>query len=668
MHPHRKVNDHLSRRSFLRNAVVGAAAASGGVFHIGRARAQSKGRIIMLGYDGMEPSVVEAMLERGELPTLKKLQGQGAYCHLTSTIPPQSPVAWNSYATCKNPGGHNIYDFIRRTPNGPRGPIPLVGTGKIEPPVLDEAGGLKSPAKGLNYRMGNPFWSVADAQGKRGKILNIPFAFPPDPLKHGIMISALGVPDLRGTTSTYFSLSDSFSAEQLREDLGGGQRIALSFSGADETRFSVPGPRDNRYRFGDPNAYTPTELHLQVNRKDKRGSILADGKKVEIEQGSWSEWLELRFTMSRDVEIRGITRFYPLEIGEQVRIYMACVQYHPDAPYTAFTEPESYSAALKGRFGMYKTIGWAYDTHALRQSDLDEEGFLKDIDYTMSWRDRLTLDELKRGECDFLLSGWTATDRVGHMFWRFRDEGHPLYDADAPEHWRKALEYTYKRADMQAAAVLEQLNEEDTLIVFSDHGFGSWRTEFNLNVWLQENGYLAVDNPKQAETGFLQGIKWSETRAYAVGLSSLYLNLAGRETGGVVAPEAADSLIAELQAKLAEVTDPATGSRVFSALYPGQVYSGEAKADAPDISLGYAPYYQNSRGTSRGGVTGPLFEPVKDKWSGEHASSDFKNCAGVLFTNKPLEKQEPHIKDLGVTMLAALAVDIPSDYEGDNIL
>jgi len=108
----------------------------------------------MLGYDGMEPSVVEAMLERGELPTLKGLQEQGTYCRLTSTTPPQSPVAWNSYATCKNPGGHNIYDFIRRTPKGPKGPMPLVGTGKIDPPVLDEGGSLKSPAKGTNYRMG----------------------------------------------------------------------------------------------------------------------------------------------------------------------------------------------------------------------------------------------------------------------------------------------------------------------------------------------------------------------------------------------------------------------------------------------------------------------------------------------------------------------------------
>lgn len=622
----------------------------------------------MLGYDGMEPSIVEDMLERGDLPAFRKLQEQGAYSRLTSTIPPQSPVAWNTYATCKNPGGHNIFDFIRRNPKGPRGPMPLVGTGKIEHPVLEMDGRLKTPATAINYRTGLPFWSVADGQGRRGKILNIPFAFPPDPLKNGIMISALGVPDLRGTTSTYFSLSDAFTAEELKEDLGGGRRMPLSFSGADETEFTVPGPRDNRHRFSDPGAYASTTLRLQINRKDQRGKVSADDKTVELQQGIWSDWLELRFAMSQHVEVHGITRFFPLEIGNRVRIYMTCVQYHPETPYTPFTEPPSYSAELKQRLGLYKTIGWAYDTHAVRQNDLEEDGFLKDIDDTMSWRDQLTLDELKRGEFDMLLSAWTSTDRAGHMFWRFRDEKHPFYKGDAPERWRTAIEHTYKRADIQTGAVLEQLRDDDTLIVFSDHGFGSWRTEFNLNVWLQQNGYLAVDNPQHADMGFLQGINWGETRAYAVGLSSLYLNLEGRETGGVVKPEEADALTAELQDRLGDIVDPNTGAKVFSGLYAENVYSGEAKADAPDISLGYAPYYQNSRRTSRGGVSGPLFEPVQDKWSGEHAASDYQDRAGILFSNKPLQKSEPHIKDLGVTALAALDVDIPSDYEGDNIL
>ncbi|MCK5862908.1 MAG: alkaline phosphatase family protein, partial [Candidatus Hydrogenedentes bacterium] len=376
----------------------------------------------------------------------------------------------------------------------------------------------------------------------RSKVLNIPFCFPPDSLKHGTMLSALGVPDLRGTTSTYFSLSDSFSKEQLTENLGGGKRVALSFDGADEAFIHIPGPRDLRRKFNETGAYTKAPLTIKVNRSDHRGIVAVDGKRVELEQGVWSEWLEMSFVMSDTVTVRGITRFFPQEIGEQTRIYMACVQYHPAAPYAPLSVPESYSAELKDRYGIYKTIGWAYDTHALRQNDIDEDAFLKDIEQTMAWRERLTLDELERGEFDMLLSAWTATDRAGHMFWHFRDEKHPYYVPDAPVRWRKALEYTYKRADEITGKVLEKLNDEDLLFVFSDHGFGSWRMGFNLNTWLRDNGYLSVANPEQAERGFLQGINWNETRAYAMGLSSFYLNLQGRETGGIVEPGKAESL------------------------------------------------------------------------------------------------------------------------------
>lgn len=657
-----------TRRRFLKAATIGTGLFAVRPFFIGKSRASNKGRIIMLGFDGMEPSVVDTMLERGELPNFQGLRRNGTYTHLTSTIPPQSPVAWNTFATCKNPGGHNIFDFIRRDAQNTSGPMPLVGTGKIDPPILTDEGSLKESAKGTNYRMGVPFWSVADSHGKRGKVLNIPYAFPPDPLQNGIMISALGVPDLRGTSSTYFSLSDSFTAKELNEELGGGRRLKLSFDGSDEAIFHVPGPRDIRRRFSDPQAFTTTTIRLQVMRQNKQGKVLTDGTSLDIEQGKWSDWLELRFDMSPSFSVFGLVRFFPLEIGDRIRIYMSCVQYHPEKPYTQFTSPENYSAELRGRFGLYKTIGWAYDTHALRQNDLDEEAFLLDIDYTNSWRDQLTLDELKRGEFDFLLSAWTDTDRVGHMFWRFRDSGHPYYVEDVPEKWRFALEHTYRHADELIGAVMEQINEEDVVLVFSDHGFGSWRTGFNLNTWLRDNGYLVVSNPEQANQGFLQGIDWGKTRAYAVGLSSLYFNLKGRESKGILTPDETEGLMEELIARLLEVRDPATGKKVFSNLYPNKVYSGEAMENAPDISLGYAPYYQNGRQTSRGGVGAALFDPVMDKWSGEHAASDYVNSPGILFTNRPLSKDLPHIKDLGVTALKFLGVEVPPDFEGEPIL
>ena len=170
----------ISRRNFL-GAVAASATAS--VFSIGRAKAQQKGRVVMLGFDGMEPSIVEAMIEKGELPNLALLQQRGGMHRLTTTIPPQSPVAWNSFATCQNPGAHNIFDFIRRKPRGPAGPLPLVGTGRVDPPTLAPDGSLVSAAQATNYRKGVPFWSVADEQGLRAKSTECSLLFPAGTVK-----------------------------------------------------------------------------------------------------------------------------------------------------------------------------------------------------------------------------------------------------------------------------------------------------------------------------------------------------------------------------------------------------------------------------------------------------------------------------------------------------
>ncbi len=657
----------MNRRQFLRRAGMGLAA--GSVFSIGRAGAQNSGRVIMLGFDGVEPRVIEEMLGRGELPNLARLRDQGGFYDLASTIPPQSPVAWNSFGTCKNPGGHNIFDFIRRDPRGKFGPAPYVGTGKLEPPKFGPDGSVTDPARGINYRKGTPFWSVADAQGRKCKIVNVPFVFPADSLKNGFMICGLGVPDLRGTSSTYFSLSDNVDDAKLKADIGGGQRAKLIFDGEGTSLFSAPGPRNTQFPFGDPKAYAKADIRFQVDRKGGRGKAESGGKTVELVPGQWSDWMELHFQVTGKYAVEGITRFYPFEISEGcVRVYMACAQFHPKAPYVSFSTPDEFSEVVAERFGLFKTVGWAFDTHALRQGDLDEDAFLKDVEQTMAWHEKLALDELDRSASDLFIAAWTATDRVGHMFWRFRDPKHPLYDGSAPERFAKALEMTYKKADAITGKVMERLKEGDTLFVLSDHGFGTWRTGFDLNAWLRENGYLALSDPGRAAGGFLQGIDWAKTKAYSVGISSLYLNLRGRETFGCVDPAEAQKTAAELRDKLLQVKDPATGQTVFADLHLRGVYKGEAMAEAPDMSLGYSRAYQSDKNCAIGGVKDKLFSPNDDKWSGEHAATEYTLCPGMLFTNRKLAKDRPHIQDLGVTALRLMGADVPSDYEGDKIV
>ena len=629
---------------------------------------EAKGRVVILGFDGVEPTILQDMIERGEAPNFAKLQQQGSFKKLQSTIPPQSPVAWTSFTTCKNPGGHNIYDFVKREPDGPRGPMPSVGTGKLINPKLGSDGGLTQPAEAIAYRKGESFWKVADQQGVKSKVFNVPFVFPPDELDNGTMLCGLGVTDLRGTTSTYTLLSDSFSQSQVDTRLAGGQRQKLNFDGSDTTVIQVQGPRDQRYKLRDPKGYTTAPVKIVVDRAGGAGMVEIAGTKTELKTGQWSEWCEIKFEMSPQFSAYAVSRFYPLEIGQEVRIYMACTQFHPKHPYVPFTEPSDFAEELHDRFGLFKTIGWAFDTHALRQDSLTEDAFLDDVEYTMNWRERLTLEEIDRGEFDLLISAWTATDRVGHMFWRYRDEKHPMHDPSGVAKYGTVIEDSYKKCDSIVGKVLAKLNEDDLLMVLSDHGFETWRTGFGINDWLEEQGYLTIKDRQQAERGYLMGIDWTKTKAYAIGLSSMYLNIRGRETGGIVDPGEAENLMKEIKEKLLQVKDPETGLAVFSNIYTREVFTGEAAAAAPDFSLGYARSYQGSKTAAKGAVGTGLFEKNDNKWSGEHAAADVAWCPGILFTNRKVESDFPDIRDLGVTALNYLGCDVPTDFEGEQLV
>ena len=621
---------------------------------------EAKGRVVILGFDGVEPTIVSAMMDAGELPNLAKLRDQGTFTPLESSSPPQSPTAWSSFTTSMHPGNHGIYDFLLRTPKNYR---PGVGFGSPVNPKLSTSGALATPATFKNIREGETFWKLASDQDARCKILSVPFAFPADTLEDGCMLAGLGVPDIRGTTSTFWLFSEAASAPA---SLSGGRKLPLQFSGGKATA-TIEGARNP-----DTREYTTTDIAFTVDRDAKSVEIGLPSTTVTLKEGEWSEWVEWDFEVTPQYTVSAISRFHVLEAGEQVRLYMTCLQFHPDKPYMEFATPESYASELKERYGKYKTIGWIFDTHALRQDALTDDLFLEDVEKTMTWREVLTLDEMDRGNFDLLVSAWTGTDRVGHMFWHHRDPKHPMHTQEGHAKYGQAVENTYKKMDSIVGEVMGRLEADDLLMILSDHGFHSFRRGFNVNTWLIREGYLAVSGNSNAATAtntkpFLMGYDWGKTKAYSLGLGSVFLNLQGREGQGQVKQSEADALIAEIREKLLAVTDPETGEKVFSAIYTRDYYSGRATTNAPDLQLGYAEGYQSTKDAAKGSAPEGLFEDNTDKWSGDHAASDIAISPGIFFSNKKIASDSPNLVDLGVTALEYLGREVPRKLEGESL-
>ena len=103
-------------------------------------------KVIVIGLDGLEPSIVERLLSQNELPNLQRIRTSGHYGRVRTTYPAQTPVAWSSFVTGTNPGGHGIFDFISRDPNTY---MPDIALNRFERPeeCTGAAQGCKSTAR-----------------------------------------------------------------------------------------------------------------------------------------------------------------------------------------------------------------------------------------------------------------------------------------------------------------------------------------------------------------------------------------------------------------------------------------------------------------------------------------------------------------------------------------
>lgn len=620
-----------------------------------------RGRVVILGFDGVEPLIVDEMLGANKLPNLAALQARGGYQRLLSSNPPQSPTAWSSFATCMRPGNHGIYDFLRRNPETY---LPGLGFGMTKSPQLAADGRLLEPASYVSFRKGETFWSIADRSGVRCKLLKVPYAYPPEPLSHGTMLCGLDAPDIRGTQSTFFSLSESLDKE---ESVGGGVCLPLKFE-ANTAVVQIPGlrrPSEGRF--------VCAPLKITADREGRRIAFEAQGQNFTLSEHAWSDWLEWTFQVTPQFAVRAISRIHVRQMVPSIEIYMTCLQIHPKTPYLPLSAPAEYAGQIADRHGLFSTVGWSDDTKGLERAVLGEEAFLEEAWKNMAWQESLTLEELSAGNFDLLIGGWTSTDRIAHMFWRFRDPGCPMYDEAGAKQFGQAIEETYARMDQSVGKIAAALNDDDLLIVMSDHGFHGFHKAFSVNTWLVRNGYLSVKSHQDASTAFtdekyLQGYDWSNTRAYGLGLGSIFLNLSGREGKGTVSAGEARALRAEIKDRLSTVIDPQTGKPVFGAVYTrDEVYRGSSENGAPDIQLGYLDGYQTNKTSAAGAAPAEVFSVNDDKWSGDHAASDVASSHGILFSNTALASNAAII-DLGVTALAHWGLQVPEAFEGRSLI
>jgi predicted AlkP superfamily phosphohydrolase/phosphomutase len=618
-------------------------------------------RFIVVGLDGQDPKLTDRFIQEGKLPNFAKLAAMGCYQRLRTTFPSISPVAWSTFSTGVQPARHNIFDFLDRDR---RTYLPVLSSTHIGRVTrVLKLGRFRIPLQRPELRLlrrSRPFWSILGDHYIWSTVLRVPITFPPDKF-YGAELSAMCVPDLLGTQGTFTLFTTRPQSGRFKE---GGARVELHRNGQGCVA-RLEGPPNSLVE-GEP----PLSLPLTV-RPDRQGHarVEIDGASHVLEVGKLSDWITLTFPAAPLVKVNGICRVLVSEMGEHVSLYVTPINIDPEKPAMPISHPGYYATYLSKKVGAYSTLGLAEDTWALNEGVTDDGTFLKQTYDIDAERERMFfagLDRLRRGS---LVCVFDATDRIQHMFWRYLDPNHPAGRGRETAEHRDAIEQLYRHNDALVGRVMAQLRDGDLLMVLSDHGFTSFRRGINLNSWLHANGYLTLKPGTDGSSEWLRDVDWSRTRAYALGLTGLFLNIKGREGEGIVEPGAeAAALRKELAGKLTGLRDEALGTvGITEAFETASLYTGPYLENAPDLLIGYNTGYRTSWDCATGVVAGAVFEDNTKAWSGDHCV-DPRQVPGVLFCNRPIDVSDPALIDIAPTALHLFGIEPPRYMEGKILM
>lgn len=621
-----------------------------------KGKGSSQRRLIVIGMDGLSPEILEPMMAKGELPNFSRLKEIGTYCRLETTNPAQSPVAWTSFITGLNPGKHRTFDFLFRNPQTYLPDLAL--TEFVAPKRFLTLGRSKFPLEQprfVKYYKGTPFWKYISEQKIPCIILNVPCTFPPDKI-HGRMLSGFGVPDIRGTQGTFSYYTTAFVSD---EDETSGKVFPVQLKG-DMIETYILGPRNTL-------AKEPTDvkipLHIKIDKKNKKVTILFQGKNEVIHLGKWSDWCRLTFRLNWFTRVKGICRFYLKSIEPEFGLYLSPINFDPEEAVFPISYPSSFAKKLSRKIGLYHTLGQAGETWALNGGKIDDETALEQYYLVLRENEKIFFSELKKFRHGLFVCVFMMSDTIQHMFWRYTDPKHPMYQEN--EKFKNVIPDFYRRIDEILGKVMNFVDEKTTLIVLSDHGFATFRRVVHLNTWLKENGFLKLKEGEKSSDEFFAQVDWAGTKAYALGLSSIYINLKGREKYGIVNPgEEYENLKSLLIRKLRELVDLETGEKVAHEVYDGgKIYYGFYLNEAPDLVVGFNVGYRASWQTALGAVPQKIIEDNLKKWSGDHIF-DPSLVPGIFLMNRKTSSMQPKIIDIAPTILKLLDIKIPETIDG----
>jgi len=643
-----------------------------------------KAGVFVLGVDGMDPGILQRLMDEGKMPNFARLARDGSFQPLATSNPPQSPVAWSTFVTGLDPGGHGIFDFVHRDPKTYM-PISSATPPPGEPGRAVHLFGYYLPIGGespKNNRGGVPFWDALHDAGVPVEVYRMPGNYPPTPSK-AKTLSGMGTVDMRGGYGVYTWFTDQPvpGRSNLKGDI---QLVSVQdddLDGVPDTvRGTLKGPPDI-FRLppgkipGDGD-YLTAPITIRLDAEAPVALVEAGDARAVLKQGEWSDWMDVRFDPLPGgvMALTGMVRFYAKQLRPGFQVYASPVNISPAAPAQEISTPSKFAPELASFLGPFYTQGMPEDTNALKDRMFTDDDYVAQVALVQKDAEAmldLALARFTRGAMTFVYL--SDIDLQCHMLWRHKDPKYP----DAPPHPAREeaaarahandIEGYYRHVDAMLGRVRERLPADTVLIVMSDHGFQPFTREVHVDAWLRDHGWLALKDGKRTGRITTGDVDWTKTRAYGIGFNSVYLNLQGREAEGIVPPGEADAVAADLSRQLLAFMDPKNGKAVVRRVFRGrEAFHGARVAEGPDLIVGYDVGYGASDQTTLGEVTDEVIEDNTSRWSGNHLM-DPAVVPGVVLANRRITGDGHGLVDVTATILDWYGVPLSEGMSGKSI-
>ena len=384
------------------------------------------------------------------------------------------------------------------------------------------------------------------------------------------------------------------------------------------------------------------------NRRDHSygGLSFADSRSVGV-----SRVWDVLSQRGRPVIVLGVPQTYPVSAvnGVMVSCFLT-----PDTETRQYTHPVEVKDEIERLVGSYTV-----DVPSFRTSDQDR--LLIDLEEMTEKRFRVAEHLLRTRPWDLFFMVEVGTDRIHHRFWRFADREHRRHEPGT-RYERVLLDY-YRRLDEKIARVLALAGEETAVLVVSDHGAKRLDGGICVNEWLRREGYLALRKEPAKPTPLTSElVDWERTTAWGEGgyYCRLFLNVAGREPQGTVAPEDYDRVREELKTKLEALGDEHARPIGTVAHRPEALYR-ERNGIAPDLLVYFGDLLWRSVGQ-----VGTRAVHVAENDTGPDDAGHAHEGLYVLVADGVVPGRGPvrALYDVAPTLLSLLGEPVPAEMEG----